>query len=135
MIIDRKFCLDYAVCTEGYRAALELDLIGKELEEVEAGFRANNYAVFADWLLEAKNSEKYVRDNGSEFTMGSYQIFNPIDGKHTRYETEAEMRAALVEMAKLLLTTYPPLVVQELRNEKGDATWIPTEIHKTLTII
>ena len=66
--------------------------------------------------------------------MGAYQVFNPLTGLHTRYETEAEAKAALVELAKSVLQYHGLSVVQELSNELGDTTWIPTQLHETLTV-
>jgi hypothetical protein len=85
-------------------------------------------------LLFYKKTELYVRTNGSIFTMGAYQVFNPLTGQHTRYETEAEAKAALVDVAKQVLEQHCPRVVQELSNENGDTTWIPTTMNETLVI-
>lgn len=134
MKITRQFLIDYSGCAEGYRTTLELGLMDKELIEVEQGLRANSFTDYADWLLNTKSTEKYVRENGSIFTMGAYQVFNPLTGIHTRYETEAEAKAALIEVSKQVLELHCPQVVQELSNENGDTTWVPTEIHKTLVI-
>jgi transposase-like protein len=134
MILDRQFYINYGACVDGYKAVLELGLLDKELTEVEQSLRLNNFVEYADWLLTIKSNEKYVRENGSIFTMGAYQVFNPLTGQHARYETEDEAKLALIEVAKQVLQQHCPTVVQELSNENGDTTWIPTAMNETLTI-
>lgn len=134
MILNRDFYIKYAACAEGYKAVLTLSLLDKPIEYVIDNLKNGGYTEHANWLLKVKSTEKYVRENGSIFTMGAYQVFNPLTGIHTKYETEAEAKQALIEVAKEVLKQHCPLVVQELSNENGDATWIPTTIHETLTI-
>ena len=50
------------------------------------------------------------------------------------FKTEAEAKTALIEVAKQILQTHSPTVVQELSNENGDTTWIPTTMNETLTV-
>jgi len=64
----------------------------------------------------------------------AYQVFNPQTGQHTRYETEAEAKAALVEVAKQILVTYTPSVVEETVHENGDVTWTSTELASQLIV-
>jgi hypothetical protein len=87
-----------------------------------------------NWFDQLKNSEQYVRFNGSIFTMGAYQVFNPLTGVHTRYETESEAKAALIEVAQQVLQKHCPIVVQEITNENGDTSWTPTTMNETLVI-
>ncbi len=86
------------------------------------------------WWRDIKKTETFVRNTGSVMTMGAYQVFNPLTGIHTRYETEEEARQVLIAIAKEVLNKHCPRIVQELANENGDTTWIPTNIHETLQI-
>jgi len=134
MILTKEFLTVANSCTEGYRFGLENNLIGDDYDAAIAFCANNGHQDFADWLIEQKKTEYYVRNNGSIITMGAYQVFNPLTGLHTRYETEAEAKTALIELAKEVLKQHCPTVVQELSNENGDTTWIPTTMNETLTI-
>jgi hypothetical protein len=134
MILTREFLLEVHSCQEGYRFGVENNLIDGNYDNAITFCANNGKQEFADWLTEQKKTEYYVRNNGSILTMGAYQVFNPLAGVHTRYETEAEAKAALVEIAKQVLEQHCPTVVQELSNENGDTTWIPTNLHETLEI-
>lgn len=134
MILTKEFLGDSDSCREGYRFGLENNLIGGDYDYAISFCRNNGHEDFAEWLEGQKNTEKYVRSNGGVITMGAYQVFNPLTGQHTRYETEQEARAALCKVAKDVLSLHCPTVVQELSNENGDTTWIPTEMHKELTV-
>ena len=134
MILTRELLLEVHSCQEGYRFGVENNLIGGDYDDAITFCANNNKQEFADWLTAQKSTEYYVRNNGSILTMGAYQVFNPLTGQHTRYETEAEAKAALVEIAKEVLNQHCPKVVQELSNENGDTTWIPTTIHETLVV-
>ena len=134
MILTEEFLNKAMACVEGFSVGMAKGYIGMEYNEVIKALLKANYREYAGWMLEAKKTELYVRMNGSVITMGAYQIFNPLTGTHTRYETEAEAKTALIEVSKQLLNYYCPQVVQELSNENGDTTWIPTTLHETLTI-
>jgi hypothetical protein len=134
MILTKEFLGDVNSCLEGYRFGLENNLINNDYDDAITFCRNNRQQDFAKWLEEQKSTEKYVRANGSVITMGAYQVFNPITGVHTRYETEEEARSALVEVQKTILEQYGANIVQEMSNENGDTTWIPTEIHKTIVV-
>jgi hypothetical protein len=66
--------------------------------------------------------------------MGAYQVFNPLTGVHTRYETEAEAKQALIAIAQDILKQHSPTVVQELSNENGDTVWTATKMNETLVV-
>lgn len=134
MILTREFLVTVNSCLPGYRFGLEHDLIGKDYDYAIKYCKNNGGEEFAEWLLEQKNTEVYVRLNGVNITMGAYQVFNPLSGQHTRYETEEEAKRALIEVAKIILTQHCPCVVQEIRNENGDVTWIPTKLNEQLEI-
>lgn len=133
MILTREFLEQQQACAEGIQSCIDNNYIGMEYSDVIKSFIANDQKDYAGWLIEQKQTEAYVR-LGETLTMGAYQVFNPLTGQHTRYETEAEAKVALVAVAKQVLDHYSPTVVQELSNENGDTTWIPTEIHKTLIV-
>lgn len=135
MILTQAFFTDNAVCAEGQVVVDTYKLIGMDIDDaikklLQAGLKED-----AGWILQVKSSEKYVRMNGSVITMGSYQVFNPLTGLHTRHETEADAKAALIDVSKQLLAYYGPQVVQEISNENGDAVWVPTTLHETINII
>ena len=64
----------------------------------------------------------------------AYQVFNPQTGQHTRYVTEAEAKAALVEVAKQVLAVHTPSVVEEITHENGDVTWVPIDFVSQLNV-
>ena len=128
------FLKEIGMCKEGYDAMNSLGNYGLTLDEAAANLNASGYPKFAEWVLEQKKTEAYVRFNGKVMTMGAYQVFNPLTGVHTKYETEAETKQALIIIAQEILKQNSPMVVQELSNENGDTTWIPTELHKELTV-
>ena len=122
------------MCQEGYDAMNALGNYGLTLDEAAANLNANGYPKFAEWVLEQKKTEAYVRFNGKVMTMGAYQVFNPLTGVHTRYETEAEAKQALIAIAQDILKQHSPTVVQELSNENGDSVWIATKMNETLVV-
>lgn len=134
MILTQEFLASTQVCAEGQVVADTGNYIGMDYDEVIRDLLLKGDKLSAGWLLAQKSTEAYVRANGSIFTMGAYQVFNPLTGQHTRFETEAEAKAGLVEIARAVLNQHCPNVVQELSNENGDTTWVPTDIHNTLVI-
>lgn len=134
MILTREFLVTVNSCLPGYRFGLEHNLIGKDYEYAIQYCRDNGGEEFAIWLEEQKKTGAYVRLNGENITMGAFRVFNPLLGQHVRYETEAEARAAMVEIAKEVLKEHAPRMVQEISNENGDTTWIPTTIHEQFVI-
>ena len=86
----------------------------------------------ADWWLEQKKTEKFVRCNGKVITMTSkYQVFNPLTGLHTQYETEAEAKEALAKVCESVIDHHKPTVCQEIVNENGDAAWTSIDMVST----
>lgn len=134
MILTKEFLTEVNSCTEGYRFGLENNLINNDYDYAIQFCANNGHQDFAEWLTEQKKTEFYVRNNGSILTMGAYQIFNPLTGQHTKYETESEAKSALIEISKEILKVHCPTVVQELTNENGDSTWIPTTMNETLVV-
>jgi len=128
------FLREIGMCQEGYDAMNALGNYGLTLDEAAAKLNDSGYPKFAEWVLEQKKTEAYVRFNGKVITMGAYQVFNPLTGVHTRYETEAEAKQALIVIAQDILKQHSPTVVQELSNENGDTVWIATKMNETLVI-
>lgn len=133
MILTKEFLEQQQACVEGIQSCIDNNYIGMEYSDVIKSFIANDQKDYAGWLIEQKQTEAYVR-LGETLTMGAYQVFNPLTGQHTRYETEELARQALVEIATEVLKQHCPTVVQELSNENGDTTWIPVEMSKTLVV-
>ena len=134
IIITKELMDALGNCGDGPAFIEANNLWGKTDEEVLRAMKDAGVLEPVIFWRQAKSSEAFVRYFGSTFTMGAYQVFNPLTGLHTRYETEAEAKAALVELAKSVLQHHGLSVVQELSNELGDTTWIPTQLHETLTV-
>ncbi len=128
------FLKEIGMCKEGYEAMNKLGNYGLTLDQAAARLQEAGYPKFAEWILEQKKTEAYVRFNGKVYTMGAYQVFNPLTGVHTRYETEAEAKQALAGIAQEILKQHCPTVVQELSNENGDTCWIATNLNESLVV-
>ena len=128
------FLREIGMCQEGYDVMNKLGNYGLTLDEAAARLNASGYPKFAAWVLEQKKTEAYVRFNGKVITMGAYQVFNPLTGLHTRYETEQEAKQALVLIAQEVLKQHCPTVVRELSNENGDTCWIATTMNEALVV-
>lgn len=129
-----EFLAGVNICADGVVAMQEVGTYGFSVDEAAQKLKEAGHRDFAAWLLKQKNTEAYVRFNGSQFTMGAYQIHNPLTGQHTRYETEEEAKAALIQIATEILAIHHPTVVRELSNENGDVTWIPTQLIEQLKV-
>lgn len=123
MILTKEFLSSVSACKEGYAFVLQNGLINQDYDIAIQGCADNGQPDYAEWLKEQKSTAQYVRANGSVITVNAYQVFNPLTGKHTRYETVEEAKQGFFEIAKAVLETYTPTVVQEITNEKGDAAW------------
>ena len=64
----------------------------------------------------------------------TYQLYNPLTGTHTRYETEAEAKTAFAELAKQMIAIYTPSVNEEITHENGDVTWTPVDFAPQLVV-
>jgi hypothetical protein len=90
---------------------------------------------WVDWFDKLKQSEAYVKFNGSVITMGlTFQVFNPLDGTHTEYESEEAARNASVDIAKQILNIHKITVVQSISNENGDTAWTAHELTNPITV-
>jgi hypothetical protein len=99
VILTKEFLQQFDGCTEGYRYCLQNNLIPSDYDEAIKFMRENDKEEYAIWLEQQKTSEAFVRMNGSIFTMGAYQVFNPLTGQHVRAETEEEAKTVFLEIA------------------------------------
>jgi hypothetical protein len=134
VILTKEFLEQQQACAEGIQLCIDNNYFGLEYNQVIKNFISIDQKDYAGWLIEQKSTEQYLRANGSVITMGAYQIFNPLTGQHTRYETESEAKTALIEVAQAVLNQQCPRVVQELANENGDTTWISTNMNESLVV-
>lgn len=58
--------------------------------------------------------------------MNAYQVFSPLTGQHTRYETIEEAKAAFIDIVQEIFKNYPTFVNEEFIQPNGDVTWVPT---------
>jgi hypothetical protein len=128
MILTEEFLKNQNACEEGIQACRENNYIGQEYDTVIRNFITNNRRDFAGWMVEQKKTISYVRANGRIITMASYQVFNPLTGVHTEYQTESEAATAIADICQEILQIHKPTVCQALVNENGDSTWIPIDI-------
>jgi len=134
MILTKEFLEKINACEEGIQACIDGNYIGMDYSDAINAFISNGKEDFAEWLIELKTTEQYVRDNGSVFTMGAYQVFNPLTGQHTKYQTEENAKTAIVDIAKEIIKIHIPTACQELANENGDTTWIPVPLIESINI-
>lgn len=128
------FFKELGMCADGYTVMTKLGNYGLTFDEAATRLEDNGYPRYAQWVRDQKKTEAYVRFYGSVITMGAYQVFNPLTGVHTRYETEEEAKQALVIVAQEVLKQHCPTVVQEISNENGDTAWVATTMNETLVI-
>jgi hypothetical protein len=134
VILTQAFLESQDACEDGKQACIDRNYLGLEYGQVIRRFLIDGDRDYAGWLLQVRATEAYVRANGGVIKMGAYQVFNPLTGVHTRYETEAEARAALVQFTKLFLENCGPKVLQELSNENGDKVWTGIDMHTSLVV-
>jgi hypothetical protein len=90
---------------------------------------------WVEWFDKLRQSEAYVKFNGSVITMGTnFQLFNPLTGSHAEYNTEDAARSAAVEITKQILANYKITVVQSISNENGDSAWTAHELANPVII-
>ena len=135
MILTKEFLETQNACANGVQAVIENNFIGQEYSNVIRGFIAINQKDFAGWLIEQKSTEAYVRGNGNIMTTGKvYQVFNPLTGTHTEYQTETEAKLEISKIYKEIIATHKPTVCQSISNENGDSTWISVDIVKSIEV-
>ena len=126
-----KFLFEASGCDEGLRVTKEAGVYGMEVDEALVELRKKGLTTEYAWLKTAMKTEAYVCYNGREITMGdAFQVFNPVTGVHTRYDSEEEARAASLIIAQQILAHQNITICKELRNENGDTAWIPVQLLK-----
>ena len=130
-----QFFDSVGVCEPGITISKDLGFYAKPIDEQIAAAREAGQTEIAVWLRNVKKTEAYVRFNGKEITMtNKYQVFNPITGLHTEYESEEVARVAMTEIANQLLAKYKISLVQTITNENGDSAWVSVELAEPLTV-
>jgi hypothetical protein len=86
------------------------------------------------WYIKQRETEKFVRYTGKVFTMGKYQVFNPLTGLHEFCETEELAKIAIAEISKKILATQPISVCREMSNEHGHTTWAAEQIVDPISV-
>jgi hypothetical protein len=135
MILTKEFLEQQKACDEGIQIAFDNNYFNQEYSDVIRELIRINQKDFAGWMIEQKTTEAYVRANGKVFTVEIYQVFNPLTGVHTEYQTEAEAKSAIAEIAKEVIKTHKPTVCASLTNENGDSTWISVDLVQNVQVI
>lgn len=131
----QQFIDQFSVCDEGIRASIALGSLGMEPDEAIKVLKLAGMREYVAWLRMIKQTEAYVRWNGKEITMGSYQVFNPLTGQHIDCETEEDVKATMANIAQQLLDAQTITVCQSLSNEKGDSVWIPYRLETPYMVV
>ena len=136
VFITKELMEAIGACDTGPNFIDKNGLWGKSEKELIQFFTEGNHLPNEfQWYMSQRTTEAYVRFTGREFTMGAYQVFNPLTGLHTRYETEAEATAALIETAKAVLAQHLPTVCRELSNENGDTCWTSVDFSTKYKVV
>lgn len=107
-----------------YRYIFENNIVNVEYDLAVEFLNNNKQTLWAWWLNNQKESETYVRANGSNITMNEkYQVFNPLTGMHTACDTEDEMKQMVLDISQQIVDKYKVSVNQEISNENGDVAW------------
>lgn len=136
MILTLEFLKSVNACQEGISYAQENNRIGLDYDDTIQFCIETNQNLFADWLINLKTTEAYIRANGKVITMGTtYNVFNQFTGIHTEFETEELARLEILAISKQILDNYPVLVTQSISNENGDSTWSAVNITLPIQVI
>lgn len=136
VVITKELMQAIGACDIGPNFFTEQNLWGQPESVVLAAMRASGMQAEEDWWLAQKRTEAYVRYNGKEITVTeTYQVFNPFTGLHTEHITEAEARAAAVEIAKTVLQNNKISVCRAIANEHGDTAWTAVELSNPVQVV
>ena len=86
------------------------------------------------WYIKQRETEKFVRYTGKVFTMGQYQVFNPLTGMHKFCTTEEEAKQEIADISLAILNANKITVCREMSNEHGHTTWVAEEIANPITL-
>jgi hypothetical protein len=125
---------DLVEATPTGRLLTDNNLWDKPESQVVEFLQTHGYLDDLKWYEEKKKTEAFVRYNGREITLGTYQVFNPLTGLHNQFQDEASARQEMISIAHQLLEHTKINLIQEISNENGDITWIPTSLSSPLII-
>jgi hypothetical protein len=66
--------------------------------------------------------------------MNTYQVFNPLSGRHTRCDSEQEAKELLVTFVKEMIAQNLFSVNEEITHENGDVTWQPVDFVSQIVV-
>jgi hypothetical protein len=136
MIITQEFLTAAEICKDGQKVCDEGNYIGWEYDEALKDLLRRGLKDDAGWMIKVKETELYVRSNGSIFHM-EYVVYDPINGQNVRAKSIEEAKLLSIEVAEKILQHHMPQVGKILINENGDETYLgldPTII-KPLTAV
>ena len=128
------FLKDIGMCKEGYDAMNALGNYGLTLDEAANNLKNAGYPKFAEWILAQKQTEAYVRFNGTVCTYGEFKVINPITMEEYTKETAEEIHDVLVEIIKQMISNYGFTVVKETPDENGNVTWEAVDMTSGLIV-
>lgn len=128
------FLKDIGMCKEGYDAMNALGNYGLTLDEAANNLKNAGYPKFAEWILEQKKTEAYVRFNGTVCTYGEFKVINPITMEEHTKETVEEIHDVLVEIVKQMISNYGFTAVEEIPDENGNVAWRPVDMTSGLIV-
>lgn len=135
LIITQELLETIGACEEAKIFITENNLWQQPESVVVESILNAGHTQYHNWWLQQKNTEKFIRYTGKELVMGAFKVFDPLTGEHSSFDDEESAKACLIEISKNILKKHCPIVVRSLRNEYGDETWIPTDIHERIEII
>ena len=129
MILTLEFLQSVNACRAGVDFVQDNNLIDLDYDYVIEQLNLASQPEYANFLIDIKTTEAYVRANGEVITMGTtYQVYNPMTGQHQEYQDEESAREGIADIQRQILEQYPVSVTQSITNENGDSTWIPITI-------
>ena len=124
MILTREFLQTIKTPTDIYRYIFEHSIVNIEYDQAIEFLENNGKSLWAYWLGQQKETEAYVRANGSKIIMNEkYQVYNPITGMHIACDTEEDMKKLVLDITQQIVNIYKVSVNREVSNENGDAAW------------
>lgn len=134
MILTEKLLVDAGICEGGLTLARQ-GYIGLPFDTAISKLLDDGYAKEAIWLRAIKQTEVYLTAKGVFNRMSDIHVFNPFTGLHTVYPTRGLAEQAVLEISQQILDKFQVSVMQEIRNEEGDAAWSPLEVPIIVTPI
>jgi hypothetical protein len=134
MILTKEFLQKTDACKEGYQAGLENDLIGKPYDEVISYFYNNGFKDYADWLLEQKNTDIYIKESGNVIING-YRI-QPFSEYSKIYDTIESLMEDYQNAKNIWIekNKHTISVDSVSTDAKGNETWKNIDINSYIPI-